>query len=84
MTRHAQPNPDNMNAREVAWTRVVEATETHNISTVRVDLFNGRSRVYMTCECGNQPDRESFTEEWEFTDHIRRLAFTAAWPEESE
>lgn len=57
------------------WERVVAVTEKHNIDRVTVDLDEGRSWTYVRCDCG-----ESFSERWEFTDHIRRLTFDAVKP----
>lgn len=57
------------------WERVVEATKAHEIERVSVTLEpdSAHSWTYVICSCG-----EEFRERWEFTDHIRRLAFEAA------
>jgi hypothetical protein len=59
------------------WQKVVDATEGHNLASIDVCLDEGFSWTYIRCTCGNQPDGESFTEAWQFTDHIRRLVFAA-------
>lgn len=48
-------------------------TNGHDIGDVTVHLRDGKSWTYIQCSCGT----ETFTEEWEFTDHIRRLVFDA-------
>jgi hypothetical protein len=62
---------------ETAWHKVLAATEGHDIERVAVHLEEGRSWTYIYCTCGNEPDREAFTDPGEFTDHIRRLVFGA-------
>lgn len=55
------------------WDLVLDATRGHDIQTVAVrldDVLDGKAWIAITCACG-----ESFTEQWEFTDHIRRLVF---------
>jgi hypothetical protein len=65
------------------WAKVLRATEGHGIDRIEVsfvaapDATAPRSWTFIYCTCGNLPDREAFTEEWEFTDHIRRLVFEA-------
>ncbi len=61
--------------REAEWAKVEAATIGHNIDTISVHMGAvGEPRTYIRCTCG---PREDFTEEWEFTDHIRRLVFEA-------
>ena len=60
--------------RDSAWQRVLAATDGHNIDTISVHLDDAKSWTYITCTCGLP---ETFTEQWEFTDHIRRLVFDA-------
>ncbi len=61
------------------WDKVLGATEGHNIDsiTVHFDPASGQSWTYIRCTCGNEPDRETFADASEFTDHIRRLVFEA-------
>lgn len=59
------------------WDKVVAATKDHHIAQVTVELDGDKSWTYIRCTCGNRPDGEAFTEEWQFTDHIRRLVFDA-------
>lgn len=71
-----------MTGPETPWDRVVAATEGHNIDRIEVHMnaeHPGESWTYVYCTCGNQPDREAFREPWEFTDHISRIVFRAAF-----
>jgi hypothetical protein len=56
-----------------AWDDVVAATEGHNIADVRVVIGEKRPWVYIECSC----NADTFTEQWEYTDHIRRIVFAA-------
>lgn len=62
------------------WEKVVAATEGHNLEQVDVRLTEGGPWVYTQCSC--YPASETFTEPWEFTDHIRRIVFEAIRPTE--
>jgi len=57
------------------WDKVLAATDGHNMDTVQTHLSDGTSWFAVMCSCG-----EWFREEWEFTDHIRRLVFDALTP----
>lgn len=55
------------------WDRVVAATDKHNIERIGGWWSEDYKSLGVTCSCG-----EEFIENWEFTDHIRRITFDAA------
>lgn len=59
------------------WDKVLAATDAHNLDQITVEFADGKAWTYIRCTCGNLPDGDAFTEEWQFTDHIRRLVFDA-------